>query len=98
MDYLELDRSARLALKELGGDFNVQHVSPKSFITTSTILGKRPRRRVEPTHLLRLEKPFNTPRDVANAIGLSRVPKLESGSAEDGEASFVDFRKQALAP
>lgn len=61
-----------------------------------TTLRTRPRRRVEVSYLLRLENSFPTPRDIANALGLSRVPQLESGTAEDGEASFCRLSQSSI--
>ncbi|KAF2637555.1 hypothetical protein P280DRAFT_482984 [Massarina eburnea CBS 473.64] len=95
MDYLdELDNSAIQALTELGG--GIDFLLPSTTTTTATIKNAYPssacparrHRRVQATYLLRLEHPLSEPRDVANAIGLSRVPQLETGSGEDGEERF----------
>ena len=99
MDYLELDDAATQAFGELGGDFNPAHVParpPRSTYTSTTAPPKRPRRRVEAFYLLRLEHPFSTPRDVANALSLARVPRLESGTGEDGEASFCRLSQSGM--
>jgi hypothetical protein len=96
MDYLELDDSALRVFEELGENFSSRHISSKSSISTSTALRTRPHRRVEATYLLRLETPFQSPRDVANALGLSRVPQLESGTAENGEVSFCRLSQSGI--
>jgi len=98
MDYLELDDAATQAFEELGGDFDLPHIPSKPFGSTnsSTTPPKRPRRRVEASHLFRLEHPLSTPRDVANAISLSRVPRLEHGVGEDGEASFCRLSQSLM--
>jgi hypothetical protein len=98
MDYLELDDAATQAFEELGGDIDVQHVSSRRYISPSTTPRTHPhrRRRVEATYLLRLENPFPTPRHVANALGLSRVPQLEHGTAENGEAHFCRLYQSSI--
>lgn len=98
MDYLELDDAATQAFEELGGDFDSAHIPSRlpTSTYTSTTLPKRPRRRVEASYLLRLEHPFSTPRDVANALGLPRVPRLESGTGEDGEAGFCRLSQSGM--
>lgn len=96
MDYLELEDSALQALSKLAVDFTSQPASSKPFISTSTPLRKRPRRRVEASYLLRLQTPLSTPRDVATALDLPRVPVLEVGDAEDGEASFCRLSQPAI--
>jgi len=99
MDYLELDDAATQAFEELGGDFDLSHIPSKPFGSTNsstTSPPKRPRRRVEASYLLRLEHPFHTPRDVANALNLLRVPRLESGVGEDGEASFCRLTQSGM--
>ena len=88
MDYLELDDSVVQTLEELGGNFNLQYASSPPSIFTYGTPRTRLRRRVEASYLVRLETPFSTPRDIANTLGLSRVPQLEDGTTEDGEASF----------
>jgi len=101
MDYLELNDSAIRTLEELDGDFNLQYILSKPSIPASTTLRTRLRRRVEASYLLRLENPFPTPRDIANILGLSRVPQLENGITEDGEASFCRLSQSninALGP
>lgn len=96
MDYLELDDTAMQALGELGGDSDSHYVpptpSPSIYITSRA----RSRRRVETTYLIRLGSPFPTPRDLANALDLSRVPQLEHGTAKDGEASFCRIPQSAI--
>jgi len=99
MDYLELDDAATQAFEELGGDFDLPHIPSKpskSTNSSATSPPKRPRRRVETSYLLRLEHPFSTPRDVANALSLSRVPRLESGVGEDGETSFCRLSQSGM--
>jgi hypothetical protein len=96
MDYLELEDSAMLAFEELGGNFISEHVLSKPVASTSAPLTKRSRRRVETSYLIRLGGPFSTPRDIANALSLSRVPQLESGEAEDGEASFCRLSESSI--
>ena len=99
MDYLELDDAATQAFEELGGDFDLPHNSSKPFGSTNTSTTsppKRPRRRVEASYLFRLLYPLSTPRGVANAIGLSRVPQLESGVGEDGEANFCRLSQSGM--
>jgi len=99
MDYLELDDAATQAFEELGGDFDLPHILSKPFgstDTSTTLPPKRPRRRVEASYLFRLEHPLSTPRDVANALSLSRVPRLESGVGEDGEASFCRLSQSGV--
>lgn len=96
MDYLELDDSAIRALEELDGDFNLQQTLSAPSTHTSTTLQTRLRRRVEASYLLRLENPFPTPRDIANVLGLSRVPQLENGTTEDGEASFCRLFQSSI--
>lgn len=102
MDYLdELDNSAIQALTELGGgkDININSAPPPQKPTWR----RPPRyRRLPVTYLLRLEKPLSTPRDVAHALGLFRVPPLEIGTGETGPASFCrlsqsDFEALAKA-
>jgi len=91
MDYLELDDAATQAFEELGGDVHLPHIPSKPFGSRNFSTSpppKRRRRRVEASYLFRLEHPLPTPRDVANAISLSRVPRLESGVGEDGETGF----------
>ena len=96
MDYLELDDSAIRALEELDGDFNLHHILSTPSIPTSTTLRTRVRRRVEASYLLRLKNPLPTPRDIANVLGLSRVPQLENGTTEDGEASFCRLSQSSI--
>jgi len=99
MDYLELDDAATQAFEELGGDFDLPHIPSKPFGSTNastTSPPKRPRRRVEASYIFRLEHPLYTPRDVANALGLFRVPRLESGVGEDGEASFCRLSQSGM--
>jgi hypothetical protein len=96
MDYLELEDSAMLAFEELGGNFISEHVLSKPVASTSAPLTRRSRRRVEASYLIRLRGPFPTPRDIANALGLSRVPQLENGEAEDGEASFCRLSESSV--
>jgi hypothetical protein len=96
MDYLELDDSAMQAFQELGGDIDLQHVSSKPAILTPTTSRIRLRRRIEAEYLIRLENLFLTPRDIANAIGLLRVPQLVSGTAQDGEASFCRLSQSSM--
>ncbi|KAF1835727.1 hypothetical protein BDW02DRAFT_597086 [Decorospora gaudefroyi] len=96
MDYPELDDSALRAFEELGGDLDLQPVSSKPYLCMPTTSRTRPRRRVGATYLLRLGDPLSTPRDIANALGLSRVPQLESGTAEDGEASFCRLSQSSI--
>lgn len=96
MNYLELEDSALMALEELGGGFDVQHVSSKTSSPTSTPVRKCPSRRVEITYLLRLEQTLPTPRDVAKALGLSFVPQLELGTTEDGAASFCRLSQSCI--
>lgn len=85
-----------MAFEELGGGFDVQHVSSKTSSSTSTPVRKRRRRRVEATYLLRLEQPLPTPRDVVNALGLSFVPQLELGTTEDSAASFCRLSQSCI--
>jgi hypothetical protein len=98
MDYLELDDAATQAFGELGGDIDLQYVPsrPCGSTYTSAMSPKRPRRRVEATYLLRLGAPLSTPRDVSNALGLSRVPELENGIAEIGEAHFCRLSQSTV--
>lgn len=96
MDYLELDDSAMQAFQELGGGVNLQHVSSKPAILTPTTSRIRPRRRIEAQYLFRLENPFLTPRDIANALGLLRIPQLVSSTAHDGEASFCRLSQSSM--
>lgn len=96
MDYLELDDSAMQALGELDADFDIQHVASNPPIAIPTTVQKHPRRRIEATYLLRLEDPIPTPRHLATVIGLSRVPQLENGTAEDGEASFCRLSQSSI--
>ena len=99
MDYLELDDAATRAFEELGGDFDLPHIPSKPFGSTNTSTTsppKRPRRRVEASYLLRLQHPLSTPRDVANALHLLRVPRLESGAGDDGETSFCRLSQSAM--
>ena len=91
MDYLELADTATQAFEELGGDFDLPHIPSQQFESTNSSTTSRPkrlRRRVEASYLFRLQHPLSTARDVANALNLHRVPQLESGVGEDGEASF----------
>lgn len=88
MDYLELNDSAVEALEQLDGGFGPQYVPSKRPIPLPTASRTRRRRRVEVEFLLRLEDLISSPRDIANALGLSTVPRLENGTAEDHEASF----------
>jgi hypothetical protein len=100
MNYLdELDDSAMQALLELGGDLEPQtQPAPPTFASTpaSTPLSKRCPRRVEATYLLRLESPLLTPRHVADALRLSRLPQLETGTGEDGEALFCRLPQSSI--
>ncbi|KAF2188331.1 hypothetical protein K469DRAFT_703839 [Zopfia rhizophila CBS 207.26] len=102
MDYLdELDNSAIQALTELGGgiDFHLPSITPTATINNTSPSSTRParrRRRVQATYLLRLEHPLLAPRDVANILGLSRVPQLETGSGEDGEARFCRLSQSSI--
>jgi len=99
MDYLELDDVATQAFEELGGDLDLPHIPSKRFEPTNTSTTsppKRPRRRVEAFYLFRLEHPLSTPRDVANALCLSRVPQVESGTGEDGEAGFCRLSQSGM--
>jgi len=99
MKYLELDDAATQAFEELGGDFDLPHIPSKPFGSMNTSTApppKRPRRRVEASYLFRLEHTLSTPHDVANALGLSRVPRLESGVGEDGEAGFCRLSQSLM--
>ena len=99
MDYLELDDAATQAFEELGGDFDLPHIPSKPFGSTNSFTTSPPncpRRRVEASYLFRLQHPLSTPRDVANALGLSRVPRLESGTGEDGEESFCRLSQSGM--
>jgi hypothetical protein len=102
MDYLdELDNSAIQALTELGGgiDFYLSSIAPTATINNTSPSSTGParrRRRVQATYLLRLEHPLLAPRDVANILGLSRVPQLETGSGEDGEARFCRLSQSGI--
>lgn len=85
MEYLdELDDSAIQALVELGGNVKL-HAPPTA---TPSLSHRVRRRRIPVSYLLRLEPPLTTPRDVADALGLHRVPALETGFGEDGDVSF----------
>ncbi|KAL5120986.1 hypothetical protein ACEQ8H_001174 [Pleosporales sp. CAS-2024a] len=95
MDYLELDDSAMQAFQELGG-IDLQHTSSKPAILTPTTPRLRPRRRVEAKYLFRLENLFLTPRDIAHALDLPRVPQLVSGTAQDGEANFCQLSQSSM--
>ncbi|KAF2281073.1 uncharacterized protein EI97DRAFT_438474 [Westerdykella ornata] len=94
MDYLdELDNSAIDALAELEGgiDFHLPSITPTATSHNTSLSSARSahrRRRVEATYLLRLEHPLSTPREVADVLQLHRVPKLGTGSGEDGDAHF----------
>jgi hypothetical protein len=55
-------------------------------------------RYVQNVHLLCLENPFSTSRDVATSTGLSRVPELETGRGEDGEARFYCLSQSNIDP
>jgi hypothetical protein len=102
MDYLdELDNSAIQALTELGGgiDFHLPSITAMATINNTSPSSTRPvrrRRRVQATYLLRLEHPLLAPRDVANSLGLARVPQLETGSGEDGEARFCRLSQSSI--
>jgi hypothetical protein len=104
MDYLdELDDSAMQALLELGGNLEpqTQPAPPTSASTSastpaSSHLSKRCSRRVEATYLLRLDSPLLTPRHVADALRLSRLPQLETGTGEDGEALFCRLPQSSI--
>jgi len=99
MDYLELDDAATQAFEELGGDFDLPHILSKPFGSTNTFTTsppKRPRRRVEASYLFRLEHPLSTPWELASALNLLRVPQLESGVGEDGEASFCRLSQSGV--
>ncbi|OAL54470.1 hypothetical protein IQ07DRAFT_595980 [Pyrenochaeta sp. DS3sAY3a] len=97
MDYLELDESAMQAFQELGGGIDLQHASSKPAILTPTTSRIHPRRRLEAQYLFRLENLFLTPRDIANALGLLRVPQLVTGTAQDGEASFCRLSQSSMS-
>jgi hypothetical protein len=92
MDYLdELDDSVIEALNELSGSIDAPSTIPTAATNNIPPFSARQaqcRRRVQATYLVRLEHPFSSPQDLASIIGLSRVPQLETGSAEDGEAHF----------
>jgi len=99
MDYLELDNSAIQALTELGRDVFPSPVftSPSPPTSDAACSARRRRfRRVQAAYLLRLEHPFSTPRDLANTIGLSRVPEPKNGSGDDGEALFCRLNQQEI--
>lgn len=102
MEYLdELDDSAIQALTELSGgiDFHLHSMKPTVTLdntSSSSTCPVRRRRRVQATYLLRLEHPLVTPWDVANVLGLSRVPELETGYGEDGEANFCRLSQSSI--
>lgn len=96
MDYIELDDSAIQAFQELGGDIDLQYVSSNPAILIPTTSRIRPRCRIEAQYLFRLENLFLTPRDIANALGLLRVPQLVSGTAQDWEASFCRLSQSSM--
>jgi hypothetical protein len=96
MEYLdELDDSAMQALIELGGDFG-SPTQPTPPASAPTSLAPHRRRCVEATYLLRLEHPLSTSQDVADALGLSRLPQLETGTGEDGEAAFCRLSQSSI--
>lgn len=95
MDYLELDDSAIQAFEELGDDFGTIASRPPA--STSVTLSKRSRRRVEAMYLFMLEDPFHTPRDLANALGLPRVPQLQKATTEHGDADFCQLSRSCIA-
>lgn len=74
-------------------------VPPATTFREKSVFNSRPalrRRRVEAKFLLHLGYPLKTPREVANEPGLERVPELEIGDGENGQAHFCHLDESGI--